>query len=98
MTSEATRPHPGDCPHVPDERLELASPGEAGEKVWIECQECGLKGRPCGSTNRARYSFSEAIRRERMRRRADLELERDRLERLMTGPPAGTRLLRGRTF
>lgn len=85
-------PHPGDCPHP----VEFRVLRKDGDLYWVVCDLCGLRGRDSRFVRGALGSFTSAVRRERLQRRADLEEERDRLERLMREPPPGTRVPRGR--
>ncbi len=93
--SLAKRPHPGDCPHHPDERIARDDPFKG--RFQDECQSCGLLGALGGNRRDAARRFEVAIVRERRKRRAEYEEERDfaGIESLMKEPP-GARVMRGR--
>ena len=91
------RPHPGDCPHHPDERIKRDDPFTG--RFQDECGVCGLKGQQSGNRRDARHRFELAVTRARRERRFEDREERhlDSVESLMKAPPGATaRVLRGR--
>ncbi len=93
--SHRTRPHPGDCPHHLDERIARDDPFKG--RFQDECGSCGLKGALGGNRRDATRRFDAAVVRERRKRRAEYDEERDldSIESLMREPP-GVRVMRGR--
>jgi hypothetical protein len=90
-----SRPHVGDCPHHPDERVRHDDPF-TGRYVH-SCGLCGLSGEVRGSAREAETSFLAAVKRERRNRSLKFgeETHLDSIESLMREPP-GPRLTRAR--
>ncbi len=95
MRPQDRRPHPGDCPHHPDDRARRDDPFKG--RFQDECASCGLVGPMSGNRRDAAKRFEIAVVRERRRRSSEPAEERrlDGIESLMKEPP-GVRVMRGR--